>query len=73
MLKAAKRVLDLQQHLSEHLAAILFHFMANLSAEIANKTERTTLYSTLLWIGAAIAVAWLWGADTASGRDVARR
>ncbi len=40
------------------LGAILFHFMANLSAELANKTDRTNLYATVLWIVAAVAVTW---------------
>ena len=53
------------------LGAILFHFTANLTAEITNKTDRTTLYSTLLWILAAIAVVSFWGADTLTRRDPA--
>jgi membrane protease YdiL (CAAX protease family) len=44
------------------LGAILFHFMANLTAELASKTERTNLYATVLWILAAIAVVWFRGA-----------
>jgi membrane protease YdiL (CAAX protease family) len=51
------------------LGAILFHFMANLTAEIANKTDRTNLYSTLLWILAAIAVVSFCGADTLTRRE----
>lgn len=46
------------------LAAILFHFMANVSYELTNVTERTNLYSTLLWIVAAIVVIAVWGAGT---------
>ena len=38
------------------LGAILFHFMANLAAELANKTDRTNLYATVLWLLAAVAV-----------------
>ncbi len=44
------------------LAAILFHFMANLTYQFANVTPGTNLYSTLLWIVTAIAVVALWGA-----------
>lgn len=43
------------------LGAILFHFMANLTAELANKTDRTNLYATVLWILAAVAVVSLGG------------
>ena len=43
------------------LAAILFHFMANLTYELTNVTAGTNFYSTLLWIIAAIAVVALWG------------
>lgn len=46
------------------LAAILFHFMSNLTAELANVTDRTNLYSTLLWIVAAIVVVGFWGPRT---------
>lgn len=46
------------------LAAILFHFMANLTYELVNVTAGTNLYSTLLWIVAAIAVVAMWGAGT---------
>jgi hypothetical protein len=35
------------------LAAILFHFMANFSYEVADLTARTNRYSTLLWITVA--------------------
>ncbi len=44
------------------LAAILFHFMSNLAYDIGNVSDRTNLYATLLWIGAAIAVVVLGGA-----------
>lgn len=46
------------------LAAILFHFMANLAYVLANLTVRTNLYSALLWIIVAIAVVASWGAGT---------
>ena len=46
------------------LAAILFHFMSNVTAEFANVTDRTNLYSTLLWIVAAIVVVGFWGPET---------
>ncbi|HSQ03787.1 MAG TPA: type II CAAX endopeptidase family protein [Burkholderiales bacterium] len=41
------------------LGAILFHFMANLTYQLANVTAGTNFYSTLLWIIAAIAVVAL--------------
>lgn len=44
------------------LGAILFHFMANLTAELASKTDRTNLYATGLWILAAIAIVSFRGA-----------
>jgi membrane protease YdiL (CAAX protease family) len=46
------------------LAAILFHFMSNLAAGLANATAETNFYSTLLWIIAAIGVIALWSAGT---------
>lgn len=45
------------------LAAILFHFMSNLTYELAHPTARANFFATLLWILAAIAVAALWRAD----------
>lgn len=42
-------------------AAILFHFTSNLAYAIANVTDGTNLYATLLWIGAAIVVVAVWG------------
>ena len=54
------------------LAAILFHFMINLTAELANLTGRTNFYSTLLWIIAAIAVVRFWSAATLTRREHAR-
>jgi membrane protease YdiL (CAAX protease family) len=53
------------------LAAILFHFMSNLTYGLANATAGTNAYSTLLWIIAAIAVVALWGAATLTRRDYA--
>ncbi len=53
------------------LAAILFHFMANLTYELANVTPGTNLYSTLLWIIAAIAVVALWGTGTLTRHEQA--
>lgn len=44
------------------LAAIIFHFMSNMTVELTNVTDATNLYATLLWIAAAVAVASLWGA-----------
>jgi membrane protease YdiL (CAAX protease family) len=46
------------------LAAILFHLMLNVTAELLNVTGRTNFYSTLLWVAAAIAVVAFWGAAT---------
>jgi membrane protease YdiL (CAAX protease family) len=54
------------------LAAILFHFVANVTYELANVTPGTNLYSTLLWIIAAIAVVALWGAGTLTRRESVR-
>lgn len=51
------------------LAAILFHFVSNVTAELGNVTDRTNFYQTLLWIIAAIAVVRLWGADTLTRRE----
>jgi CAAX protease family protein len=51
------------------LAAILFHFMANLTYGLANVTAGTNFYSTLLWIIAAIAVVALWGPGTLVRRE----
>jgi membrane protease YdiL (CAAX protease family) len=44
------------------LAAIIFHFMGNVTAEFSNTTSGTNFYSTLLWIVAAITAVSLWGA-----------
>jgi uncharacterized protein len=53
------------------LAAILFHFMANLTYELTNVTTGTNFYSTLLWIIAAIAVFALWGGGKLTRREYA--
>lgn len=53
------------------LAAILFHFMSNVAYELANVTDRTNLYSSLLWILAAIAVVAWGGGATLMRRDAA--
>lgn len=55
------------------LAAILFHFMSNVTAELANVTDRTNLHSTLLWIVAATVVVGCWGARTLTRNAVRRR
>lgn len=46
------------------LGAILFHFMTNLTAELANRTDGTNLYSTALWSLAAVAVVACQGVGT---------
>ena len=51
------------------LAAILFHFMSNVTAELTNATAGTNFYSTLLWIIAALAAVALWGAGTLTRRE----
>jgi CAAX protease family protein len=53
------------------LAAILFHFMSNVTAELTNATAGTNFYSTLLWIIAALAIVTLWGAGTLARREYA--
>jgi membrane protease YdiL (CAAX protease family) len=55
------------------LAAILFHFMTNVTPELANVTAGTNFYATLLWICAAIAVVALSGAGTLMGRQLRGR
>ncbi len=40
------------------LAAILFHFSANFAFSLANVTQATNAYATLLWLAAAGIVAW---------------
>ena len=54
------------------LAAILFHFMANLTPDLVNVTANTNFYSTLLWVIAAIVVVKFWGAGTLRRREHAR-
>ena len=51
------------------LAAIFFHFMSNVTYELANVTDGTNLYATLLWIVAAVVVVALWGAPTLTRRS----
>lgn len=46
------------------LAAMLLHFMVNLTGELVALTPRAELYSILLWIVAAIIVTVMWGART---------
>ncbi len=46
------------------LAAILFHFMSNITIDFTNPTTGTNFYATLLWVIAAVVVATLWGATT---------
>jgi hypothetical protein len=46
------------------LAAILFHFSSNITAELTNATTGTNFYATLLGIIAAVVVVALWGATT---------
>lgn len=51
------------------LAAIFFHFMSNVTYELANVTDGTNLYATLLWIVAAVVVVAFWGAPTLTRRS----
>jgi membrane protease YdiL (CAAX protease family) len=53
------------------LAAILLHFTSNLAYAIANVTDGTNLYATLLWIVAATVVVAFWGAGTLTRGDAA--
>jgi membrane protease YdiL (CAAX protease family) len=43
------------------LAIILFHFMVVFTDDFLNATTGTNIYSTLLWILAAVIVASVWG------------
>jgi membrane protease YdiL (CAAX protease family) len=43
------------------LAAIAFHFAANLAYELAGPGEAANAYAALLWIAAALGVVALWG------------
>jgi CAAX protease family protein len=52
------------------LGAILFHFMSNFTYELGNLTNGTTIYSTAMWVVAAIVVVALWGAGTLAGNTV---
>jgi membrane protease YdiL (CAAX protease family) len=51
------------------LAAIMFHFVTNATAELINATAEINLYSTLLWVIAAITVVFWWGASTLTRRE----
>ncbi len=50
------------------LGAIVFHFMANVSYGIANVSDETNLYATLLWLVAAAAVVAHWRAGEPARR-----
>jgi CAAX protease family protein len=50
------------------LAAIVFHFMSNVTYEIGNVSDGTFLYATLLWFLSAIVVVAVWRAGTVGGR-----
>lgn len=54
------------------LAAILFHFVLNLTAQLVNVTPRTNVYATLLWIVAAIVVVGFCGAATLTRHEQPR-
>lgn len=51
------------------LAAILFHFVINLTAQLANLTGRTNFIVTLLWVGAAILIVAIYGPATLTRRE----
>jgi CAAX protease family protein len=51
------------------LAAILFHFVSNITAELSNATTGTNFYATLLWSVAAVIVVASWGATTLTRCD----
>lgn len=42
------------------LAAILFHFMINVTYELVRPTDRANLFATILWFIAAVAVVAAW-------------
>jgi membrane protease YdiL (CAAX protease family) len=46
------------------LATILFHYVANVTLEIANVTATINLFSTLLWVVAAAGLILFWGGRT---------
>jgi membrane protease YdiL (CAAX protease family) len=46
------------------LAAMLFHFMVNLTGELIAATPRTDVYATVLWVLAAGIVIAVWGTKT---------
>ncbi len=45
------------------LAAVLFHFMTNLTYELAKPTASTNAVAALLWVIAAVVVVTFWGGD----------
>ncbi len=51
------------------LAAIIFHFVSNITAELTNATTGTNFYATLLWVIAAVVIVALWGAATPMRRE----
>ncbi len=56
------------------LAAIIFHFVSNATAEFTNATAGTNFYATLLWVTTAVVVVALWGGGTLTRREyVAKR
>jgi uncharacterized protein len=46
------------------LAAIIFHFVANVSYELGNVSDLTNLYATLIWFLSAMIIVALWGRRT---------
>jgi membrane protease YdiL (CAAX protease family) len=50
------------------LAIILFHFMVVFTDDFLNATTGTNIYSTILWILAAIAVVYIWGRSALSNK-----
>ena len=44
--------------------------MSNVTYELANATDGTNLYATVLWIVAAVVVVALWGAPTLTRRGM---
>jgi CAAX protease family protein len=51
------------------LAATIFHIMSNLTIGLTNATAGTNLYSTVLWLLAAVTVVSVSGAGTLTGSD----
>jgi membrane protease YdiL (CAAX protease family) len=52
------------------LATIIFHFMIVFTDELLNVTMKTNVYSTLLWVLAAIVITGIWGARTLTGKGI---